>query len=102
MTTQIWLHKSIVRCVLLGNIALRALQMLLQNAMPGISVFWAPLSQETITSIARPPSENAGKDITALKAPPMRYLVLRVLPQIMKGTTLFRIALIVQRPSIIL
>jgi hypothetical protein len=76
--------------------------MLLQNVMPVISVFWAPLSQETITSIVRPPSENAGKDITARKAPPMKCLALWVLPQIRKATMLFKIASIVQRPSIIL
>jgi hypothetical protein len=76
--------------------------MQLQNVMPGISVFRAPLSQETIISIARPPSESAGKDITARKALLMRCLALWVLPQIRKGTTLFRIALIVQRPTIIL
>jgi hypothetical protein len=102
MITQIWLHNLTVRFARPGNIALRDPRMQLQNVMPVISVFRAPLSQETRISIPRQTSENAGKDITARKAPPMKCLALWVLLQIRKGMMLFRIASIVQRPSIIL
>lgn len=76
--------------------------MQLQTAMPGFTVFWAPLSQATNSSVPRQPSENAGKDITARKAPPTKCLALWVLLQIRKGTMLCRIAKIVQSPSLIL
>jgi hypothetical protein len=47
MITQISLNKLSARFALPENIALRAPQMQLQNAMPGISVFLAPLFQAT-------------------------------------------------------
>ena len=69
--------------------------MQMQNVMLGISVFRAPLSQETRILIPLQTSENAGKDITARKAPPMKCLAQWVLLQIRKGMMLFRIASIV-------